>query len=85
MTQPVHIAFIHGLANKPAPKELRRIWLDALKVPMSDVPGFDLGAVGVTDSFVYTGNVPAFIFAADNEGGLLALIPRQSLEKSVQN
>ena len=53
MTQPVYITFIHALANKPAPKELRRIWLDALKVPMSDVPGFDLGAVGVTDSFVY--------------------------------
>jgi hypothetical protein len=53
MPQPVHVTFIHGLANKPAPNELRRIWLDALKVPMMDASGFDLGAVGVTDSFVY--------------------------------
>lgn len=53
MPQPVHVTFIHGLANKPEPKELRRIWLDALASPVSGDTGFDLGAVGVTDSFVY--------------------------------
>ncbi len=53
MPQPVHITFIHGLANKPAPKDLRRIWLDALKARVDGDDGFDPGAVGVTDSFVY--------------------------------
>ncbi len=53
MAQPAHVTFIHGLANKPAPEELRRIWLDALGTPTESDDGFDLGAVGVTDSFVY--------------------------------
>jgi hypothetical protein len=53
MPQHVHITFIHGLANKPAPEDLRRIWLEALKSPIAEDPGFDLGAVGVTNSFIY--------------------------------
>ncbi|ACM21060.1 hypothetical protein Geob_2710 [Geotalea daltonii FRC-32] len=53
MSQQVHVTFIHGLANKPAPKELERIWLNALSAPVVGDPGFDLGAVGVTASFVY--------------------------------
>ncbi|MEN8132694.1 MAG: hypothetical protein ABFS45_21435, partial [Pseudomonadota bacterium] len=43
----------HGLSNKPALEDLRRIWLDALAVQVSEDSGFDLGAVGVRDSFVY--------------------------------
>lgn len=53
MPQPVHVTFIHGLANKPAPNELARIWLSALAAPVNGDPGFDLGAVGVSSSFVY--------------------------------
>ena len=50
MPPSVHVTFIHGLANKPAPEELRRIWLDALAQPVDGDNGFDLGAVGVTAS-----------------------------------
>jgi hypothetical protein len=57
MPQPVHITFIHGLANKPALHELRRIWLDALALTIQDNQGFDLGASGVTSSFVYWANL----------------------------
>ena len=53
MSQPVHVTVIHGLGNKPAARELRRIWLEALAAPVEGDDGFDLGAVGVTDSFVY--------------------------------
>lgn len=53
MTRPAHVTFIHGLANKPPAVELRRIWLEALGKPMTGDGGFDLGAVGVTASFVY--------------------------------
>lgn len=53
MPLPTHVTFIHGLANKPAKKELERIWLSALAAPVNGDPGFDLGAVGVSASFVY--------------------------------
>jgi len=53
MPEPVHVTFIHGLANKPAPKDLRRIWLDALRGRVGEDSGFDLGAVGVGDAFSY--------------------------------
>ncbi|NTW81921.1 MAG: hypothetical protein HGB36_00915 [Chlorobiaceae bacterium] len=49
----VHLIFIHGLANKPAQNELRRIWLNALRSPVIGDDGFDLGVAGVSDSFVY--------------------------------
>ena len=48
-----HVTFFHGLANKPAKKELERIWLSALAATVDGDPGFDLGAVGVSASFVY--------------------------------
>lgn len=51
--EDVHVTFVHGLANKPRPDELRRIWLDALRTPFDGDDGFDLGASGVGDSFVY--------------------------------
>lgn len=53
MAQPTHVTFIHGLANKPPKKELRRKWLEALKVRFNGDPGFDLEEVGVSTSFVY--------------------------------
>jgi hypothetical protein len=53
MTDNVHITFIHGLANKPAPDDLRRIWLEALAKPVHGDEGFDPAAVGVSTSFVY--------------------------------
>lgn len=49
----VHVTFVHGLANKPAQSELRRIWLEALRAPVKGDDGFDLGAAGVDDGFVY--------------------------------
>ncbi len=48
-----HIIFIHGLSNKPPVEDLRRIWLGALAEPHNGDNGFDLGAVGVRDYFVY--------------------------------
>src|SRR4030095_7368551 len=53
MTVPVHITFIHGLANKPAAKDLRRIWLEALGFDQQNNAGFNLGNDGVDDAFVY--------------------------------
>ena len=53
----VHVTFVHGLANKPAPSELRRIWLEALRAPVSGDDGFDLGAAGVSDTFIYWANL----------------------------
>ena len=51
--EEVHITFVHGLANKPTPAKLRRIWLDALRTPVAGDDGFDLAAAGVSASFVY--------------------------------
>jgi hypothetical protein len=51
--EDVHVTFVHGLANKPAPAELRRIWLDALRAPVVGDRGFDPGATGVSDTFIY--------------------------------
>ena len=53
MSDTSHVIFIHGLSNKPSPQDLRRIWLDSLAEKVDDDPGFDLGAVGVEDSFIY--------------------------------
>ncbi len=53
MPQPVHIVFVHGLANKPPVDDLRRIWLTALAEDHNGDAGFDPGAVGVTDCFTY--------------------------------
>ncbi len=51
--QGAHVIFIHGLANKPKPSDLQRIWLEALSQSVAGDEGFDLGASGVTSSFVY--------------------------------
>jgi len=51
--QAAHVIFIHGLANKPKPSDLERIWLEALGEKVEGDEGFDLGATGVTSSFVY--------------------------------
>lgn len=53
MPQPAHVTFFHGLANKPAPEALRRIWLEALAEPVDGDGGFSLDAVDVSCSFVY--------------------------------
>ena len=49
----VHVIFIHGLANKPAPDALRRIWLGALGEATGTSEGFDLGEEGVGSTFIY--------------------------------
>lgn len=49
----LHVLFVHGLANKPPPRQLRRIWLDALRTPVPGDGGFDLGASGISDTFIY--------------------------------
>ncbi len=43
-----HVTFIHGIANKPAPDVLLRIWRESL----ARDEGLDLGAEGVTSSMV---------------------------------
>ncbi len=48
-----HVTFIHGIANKPAPDVLIRLWRDAL----ARDDGLDLGAEGVTSSMVYWADV----------------------------
>lgn len=57
MSNSSHLIFIHGLANKPPAADLRRIWLDALAEGFVDNAGFDLGAMGVRDTFVYWANL----------------------------
>lgn len=56
MPQSSHIVFIHGLSNKPAADDLRRIWLTALRERVDSDPGFNLSAVGVRDTFIYWAN-----------------------------
>lgn len=48
-----HVTFIHGIANKPAPDVLLRIWRDSL----ARDDGLDLGAEGVSSSMVYWADV----------------------------
>jgi hypothetical protein len=45
-----HVTFIHGIANKPPPADLLRIWRDALANAADALP---LGDLGVTSSLVY--------------------------------
>ncbi len=49
-----HVTFIHGIANKPAPDELLRIWRHALESGDDPLP---LGDHGVTSSLVYWADV----------------------------
>lgn len=48
-----HVTFIHGIANKPAPDVLLRLWRQSL----ARGDGLDLGAEGVTSSMVYWADV----------------------------
>ena len=48
-----HVTFIHGIANKPAPDVLLRLWRQSL----SRDDGLDLGAEGITSSMVYWADV----------------------------
>ena len=48
-----HVTFIHGIANKPAPDVLLRLWRESL----ARDDGLDLGAEGVTSSMVYWADV----------------------------
>ncbi|HKH49130.1 MAG TPA: hypothetical protein VKM72_31065 [Thermoanaerobaculia bacterium] len=48
-----HITFIHGIANKPAPDPLLKLWLRGL----AQGGGLDLGTEGVTSSMVYWADV----------------------------
>lgn len=48
-----HVTFVHGIANKVAPDELLRGWLDALR----DDGGPDLRADGVTATMCYWADV----------------------------
>jgi hypothetical protein len=74
MSQPVHVTFIHGLANKPSPQDLRRIWLDALAAPVAGDQGLDLDKDDVTASFLYWADLfferplPASDYESADEG-----------------
>ena len=53
-----HITFIHGIANKPDEKKLKKIWLDALaNDPLNNDDAIDLGAMGITSSMIYWADV----------------------------
>jgi hypothetical protein len=45
-----HVTFIHGIANKPAPAELLRIWRETLANAAEPLP---LGDLGVSSELVY--------------------------------
>lgn len=49
-----HVTFIHGIANKPPPDELLRIWRRALADGGDALP---LGDLGVTSRMVYWADV----------------------------
>ena len=40
MQEKVHVTFIHGISNKPAPDDLKRIWLEALERAVEEDEGF---------------------------------------------
>jgi hypothetical protein len=53
-----HITFIHGIANKPEENKLKEIWLDSLSNDiLNNVHSLDLGALGVSTSMTYWGDV----------------------------
>ena len=88
-----HVTFIHGIANKPPPADLLRIWRDTLANAADPLP---LGDLGVTSELVYWAdlmydkpdddvaahegvleNTPA---AVDGGGGATAPQPRNAEE-----
>ncbi|RZK21302.1 MAG: hypothetical protein EOO86_01520 [Pedobacter sp.] len=53
-----HITFIHGIANKPDEKKLKKIWLEALANDrLNNDDAIDLGAMGITSSMIYWADV----------------------------
>ena len=48
-----HVTFIHGMANKPAPDALLRLW----RVSLARDQGLDLGAEGVSSKMIYWADV----------------------------
>jgi len=53
-----HVTFIHGIANKPEEKKLKKIWLEALaQDPLNNDDAIDLGALGITSSMIYWADV----------------------------
>ncbi len=69
-----HITFIHGIANKPDEKTLKRIWTNALKDGrFGNDDEIDLGAMGVTTSMIYWADVlydePSKETALESVGG----------------
>ena len=53
-----HITFIHGISNKPAESQLKKIWLEALAADaLGNDDGIDLGTAGVTTSMIYWADV----------------------------
>lgn len=50
---PSHLVLIHGLANKPPPADLSRIWHEALAKSTDKDGGLDTAAIGVSTSIVY--------------------------------
>lgn len=52
-----HLVFIHGIANKPAPDELLRIWRRVLAREEGDDQGVPLTSRGIQSSLVYWADV----------------------------
>jgi hypothetical protein len=93
-----HVTFIHGIANKPPPAELLRIWRETLANAADPLP---LGDLGVSSELVYWAdlmydkpddnvaahegvleNTPA---AVDGGGGAVAPQPRTAEEAAFLN
>ncbi len=64
-----HVVLIHGLANKPPPADLYRIWHESLSRSTESDHGLDPGALGVSTSLVYWADLfyPQPLAAADYE------------------
>ncbi|HMO46276.1 MAG TPA: hypothetical protein PKB14_09625 [Rubrivivax sp.] len=93
-----HVTFIHGIANKPPPADLLRIWREALANAADPLP---LGDLGISSELVYWAdlmydkpddnlaaheglleNTPA---AVDGGGGAAAPQPRNAEEAAFLN
>jgi len=52
-----HLVFIHGIANKPAPEELLKIWRRVLGREEEGDPGVPLATRGINSSLIYWADV----------------------------
>jgi len=53
-----HVTFIHGIANKPSPDVLSRLWLRSLSEDkLGNDDSINLSTSGVTTSFIYWADV----------------------------